>query len=65
MIYEYFVSYYYEDKYNTGFSCLTISSDKKINDENSLNEMINYIKTKNNLKTVVILNFKLLNERRC
>ncbi len=64
MIYNYFVSYYYDNDDANGFGCLTVSSDKMINDENGLNEMISYIKTENNLKTVVILNFKLLNENK-
>ncbi len=45
MKYEYFVSFYFEDKNcKTGYSCATINHDKKINCDEAIDEIIDIIK---------------------
>ncbi len=64
-VFEYFVSFYFEDKNcKTGYSCATFTHDKEINSSKEIDEIIDIIKADDRFKNVVIINFQLLNKKK-
>ena len=61
-MYRYFISYNFNDNKGVGFSNCEVQRNKKINNMRDIQGISEKIKEKNNLKDVVILNYKLLNE---
>ena len=59
-IFNYFVSYFYREKYETGIGNVILGTSKKINTEKAIREAEEVIKKRSCFTAVVILNFKLL-----
>ena len=61
-MYRYFISYNFNDNKGFGFANCELQRNEKINNIKDIQGILEKIKEKDNLKDVVILNYKLLNE---
>lgn len=61
-MFNYFVSYFYREKYKNGIGNVILGTSKKINTEKAIREAEKEIKKRYCFTDVVILNFKLLED---
>lgn len=63
-MYKYFIAYNYVDRKGFGFGNCECKTDRKIEDFEHIEDIIEKIKKQKRFKGIVVLNYKLLREEK-